>query len=184
MSSPALSPARLAIESAAIFLSVFLAFAADQWRDDANDRKRANAALTLVRVELEQNLAELEAVTSSRQTTLDDYIAALDTLVEDNVFPEAIPFISFPAITTIAYELATDSGSVTTVDPADLIVIARAYGALNDVRRNEAFLDNRNAQIRYRDGEQYISGFIYYTNRAMMAEPEAIKHVRAALAVL
>ncbi|MEL6723538.1 MAG: hypothetical protein AAFP24_00855, partial [Pseudomonadota bacterium] len=50
----------LLVESIAIFCSVLLAFAADQWRDDMNERARADAILTLVRTELTENLNELE----------------------------------------------------------------------------------------------------------------------------
>lgn len=105
-------------------------------------------------------------------------------LIEENQFPQELPQNSSPAITTIAYELATDSRAVTSIVAEDLLVIARAYESLESVQRNEFFLENRNAQIRFNDGEQYLSGFIYYVNRAMGNEPEAIEQVRAAITLL
>ncbi|MEM6899587.1 MAG: hypothetical protein AAF583_07455 [Pseudomonadota bacterium] len=184
MSSTPLNPARLAVESAAIFLSVFLAFAADQWRDDANDRERAQDALNLVRVELEQNLVELQSAIGTRQEMFEQYNDGLRQLIDDNEYPYDLPSVIMPEITTIAYELATDSSAVAKVDPDQLVIIARAYEALEGVRRNEVFLSNRNAQIRYRDGEQYLSGHVFYLSSAIRLEPLAVRHIEAALTAL
>lgn len=175
---------RLFVESAAIFLSVLLAFVVEQWREERNERKQAEATLNLVRAELEQNLAELERVNPTRQAMLKAYLAAMDQLKTENVFPSNLPPFQSPDITSLAYELATDSGAITTVEPRDLLVIARAYESLDDVRRNDGFLDARNAQIRFNDGEQYLSGFIYYVNRASINEPAAIENVREAIELL
>ena len=76
------------------------------------------------------------------------------------------------------------AGAMTTVAPKDLLVVARAYEALEEVRRNDTFLNARNAQIRFNDGEQYLSGFIYYVNRANNNEPIAIELVREAIETL
>lgn len=43
-------------------------------------------------------------------------------------------------------------------------MIARAYESLETVRRNDTLLNERNTQIRFNDGEQYILGFIDYIN--------------------
>ncbi len=174
----------LLVESIAIFCSVLLAFAADQWRDDMNERSRADAILVLVRTELTENLSELEQLTGTREDMLQGYITALDEFVDSGQFPQILPEYNVPEITDVAYQLATDSGVISRVAPSDLIVIARAYEALNEVRANEVFLNNRNAQIRFRDGEQYLSGFIYFANRAMVNEPAAILSVRQAIELL
>ncbi len=108
----------------------------------------------------------------------------MNILQNEGRFPYDIPSLETPEITTIAYDLATDSGAVTTVSASELLVIARAYEALDKVRGNDDFLQNRNAQIRFGDGEQYISGFIYYVNQASANEPEAIEYVRNALELL
>lgn len=184
MSQSSFSPAKIAIESAAIFFSVILAFAVEQWRDDHNERQQAAATLNLVKVELQENLAELESVITSRDEELSQYIDAVGVLQDENRFPQNLPRLQIPEITRIAYELATDSGAVAKVEPAELIVVARAYEALEEVRSNERSLDERNAQIRFNDGEQYLSGFIYYLNRAQIAEPSAVAHVSEAIAVL
>ena len=184
MSQSSFSPAKIAIESAAIFFSVILAFAVEQWRDDHNERQQAAATLNLVKVELQENLAELENVITSRDGQLEQYINAIGVLKDENRFPQNLPSLVTPEITKIAYELATDTGAVTKVDPTELIVVARAYEALEEVRANERFLDERNAQIRFNDGEQYLSGFIYYLNRAIISEPEAVQHVEQAIAAL
>ena len=73
---------------------------------------------------------------------------------------------------------------MTTVAPEELLVVARAYEALEEVRRNDTFLNERNAQIRFNDGEQYLSGFIYYLNRAIGNEPVAIELIRDAIDML
>ena len=163
---------------------MLLAFAAEQWREDINERGRTEEALNLVKAELELNLQELEAVVGTRQNMLDSYIDALGTLVDEGQFPESTPSFIIPDITDIAYQLATDSGAVSGVEASDLLIIARAYEALENVKSNERFLNTRNAQIRYRDGEQYLSGFIYYANRSLIAEPEAIKVVKLAIEAL
>ncbi|NRA30513.1 MAG: hypothetical protein HRU11_09650 [Parvularculaceae bacterium] len=168
----------------AIFVSVLLAFAAEQWRDDINEKRRATATLELVRAELELNLAELRDVAPSREQMLQDFVAAMATLQKDNTFPTPFPEFAIPEITNIAYELATDSGAVTQLSTDGVLVIARAYDALADVEANADFLDRRNAQIRYDDGEQYLSGFIYYANRAIISEPDAIERLQEAIAVL
>ncbi|MEM1174329.1 MAG: hypothetical protein AAGI27_05925, partial [Pseudomonadota bacterium] len=87
-------------------------------------------------------------------------------------------------ITSIAYQLAADADAVTSVATEELLIIARAYEALQEVRRNDAFLTERNAQIRFNDGEQYLSGFIYYLNRAAINEPIAVDRVRDAIEML
>ena len=171
-------------QAVAIFCSVLLAFAAEQWREDMNERARAEDVLTLVKAELTENLAELERVSATRQEMLDAYIAALDGLVDTGVFPRELPDLSVPEITNVAYQLATDSGVLSRIEPEDVIVVARAYQALSSVQDNQVFLNNRNAQIRFRDGEQYISGFIYFSNRALSNEPEAIVAIEAAIAKL
>ena len=168
----------------AIFCSVLLAFAAEQWREDMNERDRADDVLTLVRTELTENLAQLERLAPTRDEMLSNYIGALDGLVETGQFPQNLPRLDVPNVTDVAYQLATESGVLSRIEPADLIVIAKAYEALDSVEDNQLFLHNRNAQIRFRDGEQYISGFIYFANRAMVNEPEAIDAVRAAIRVL
>ena len=174
----------LLVESVAIFCSVLLAFAAEQWREDINDSKRTREALNLIKAELELNLDELEAVVGTREKMLSNYIEALGTLVDTGTYPTDIEGFTIPDITNLAYQLATDSGAVTSVDPQDLLVIARAYEALDNVRANEQFLNTRNAQIRYQDGEQYLSGFIYYANRSLTAEPEAIAALERAIETL
>ena len=184
MAEHRLRPTRLLVEAAVIFLSVLLAFLVEQWREDHNERRQAAAALNLVRAELTQNLAELEAVAPTRPAMLAGYQRAITELTEEGVFPERLPDFRSPEITSIAYELATDSGAVTTVAPGELLIIARAYEALEEVRRNDIFLNERNAQIRFNDGEQYLSGFIYYVNRAEANEPAAIALVREAIATL
>ncbi|MEM6808794.1 MAG: hypothetical protein AAGA41_01890 [Pseudomonadota bacterium] len=175
---------RILAESAAIFLGVLLAFVVEQWREDLNERREAEATLNLVRAELTQNLAELEAIAPLRSDMLEEFEEAIMVLKNENRFPDNFPAFRSPDITSIAYELATDSGAVTGVPPKDLLIMARAYEALEEVRRNDTFLNERNAQIRFNDGEQYISGFIYYLNRAKMNEPVAINHVRAAIEAL
>lgn len=175
---------RIFIESVAIFLSVLLAFFVEQWREDRNELREAEAALELVRAELQQNLAELERVAPLRPDMLEGFIAAMATLEETGTFPQDMPRLETPKITTIAYDLATDSGAVTNVPARELLVIAQAYERLDRVKRNETFLNDRNAQIRFNDAEQYISGFIYYTNRAIYNEPEAIEGVKEALELL
>lgn len=177
-------PARLLAESAAIFLSVLLAFFVEQWREDQNELQEAEAAISLVRAELAQNLAELERVAPSRDEQLQVYIEAMGVLQNEGRFPYDLPRLDTPEITTIAYDLATDSGAVTTVSTDDLLLIAKAYEALDRVQGNDDFLQSRNAQIRFGDGEQYISGFIYYVNQASANEPNAIEHVRKALELL
>jgi hypothetical protein len=168
---------RILVESVAIFLSVLLAFFVEQWRE-------AEAALELVRAELRQNLVELERVAPQRPEMLQDFIDAMSELEETGTFPQNFPRLETPEITTIAYDLATDSGAVTTVPAEELLVIAQAYEALDKVKRNDIFLNERNAQIRFKDAEQYISGFIYYVNRAISNEPAAIEDVKDALELL
>ena len=58
---------RLLVESAAIFFSVLLAFFVEQWREDINEQREAEAILNLVRAELVQNLAELESILPKRE---------------------------------------------------------------------------------------------------------------------
>ena len=79
---------------------------------------------------------------------------------------------------------ATTSGAVTAVSAADLLVIAKAYEALEAVKRNDRFLGERNAQIRFNDAEQYISGFIYYVNQAQGNEASAMEQISEALRLL
>ncbi len=174
----------LLLESIAIFLSVLLAFFVEQWREDLNEEKDAEVALSLVRAELAQNLAELERIAPSRPELLLAYQEAIQSLIREKQFPQDLPRTVPPEITIVAYELATDSGAIASVEASDLLVIASAYEALEKVRRNEIFLENRNAQIRFNDGEQYLSGFIYYFNRAMGNEPRAIAKVQEALVLL
>ena len=184
MAKRRLQPPRLLVESAAIFLSVLLAFFVEQWREDINEQREAEAILNLVRAELSQNLAELESIAPTRAAMLAGYQAAIMELKNENRFPRNLPEFQSPEITSIAYELATDAGAVATVAPEDLLVVARAYEALEEVRRNDTFLNERNAQIRFNDGEQYLSGFIYYVNRASGNEPVAIQLVREAIETL
>ena len=187
MSSPtrnSKSIGRVLLESAAIFLSVLLAFLVEQWREELNEARDAENALNLVRVELTQNLAELERVIPTRAGLLEAYQEAIMELINEQQFPQDLPVFLSPDVTSIAYELATDSGAVASVAPEDLLVIARAYESLDDVRRNDVFLDQRNAQIRFNDGEQYLSGFIYYINRASSNEPRAAANVRRAITLL
>ncbi len=175
---------RILVESTAIFLSVLLAFLVEQWREDTNERDEAAAILNLVRAELIQNLDELETVLPMRPQMLNDYQAAITVLKDDGVFPAQLPDFQSPDITSLAYELAAEADAVTSVATEELLVIARAYEALQEVRRNDTFLNERNAQIRFNDGEQYLSGFIYYLNRAAINEPVAIERVREAIEML
>ncbi|MEN1726844.1 MAG: hypothetical protein AAGJ52_00265 [Pseudomonadota bacterium] len=184
MKERALNPARLLVESSAIFLSVLLAFFVEEWREDKDEERKAAEALNLVRAELVQNLGELERVIPTRGGLMDQYVEVLGVLRREGTFPEELPQFVTPQITSIAYELATDSGAVTIVEPEDLLTVAQAYEALRDVRRNDVFLDERNAQIRYADGEQYLSGFVYYLNRALGNEPRAAGQVRVAIEAL
>ncbi|MEM9172422.1 MAG: hypothetical protein AAGA84_06935, partial [Pseudomonadota bacterium] len=153
-------------------------------RDEYRDREMAAATLTLVKAELQHNLSELERIVPLRQGMLERYIEALDALRNENVFPQNFPDFQSPDITSLAYELAQDSGAVTVVPPEELLVIARAYESLREVSENDDFLDARNAQIRFNDGEQYLSGFIYYVYRAAANEPAAIEDIREALRLL
>ena len=172
------------VESIAIFCSVLLAFAAEQWRQDMNEQAQADAILVLVRTELEENLTELERVSIKREDMLASYIDALDSFQKSGEFPTDMPPIDPPEITNVAYQLATDSGVISRIEPAELIVIAQAYEALASVKGNRAFLSNRNAQIRFGDAEQYLSGFIYFTNQSMANEPAAIVSVKTAIELL
>ncbi|MEM8984482.1 MAG: hypothetical protein AAGC71_15730 [Pseudomonadota bacterium] len=172
------------IESAAVFFSVLLAFIVEQWREDINERREADAILNLVRIELIQNLAELTEIVPKREAMLADYQRAISDLRSEGKFPNPMPEFRSPEITSLAYELATDVGAVTTVAPEELLIVARAYEALDDVRQNDTFLNQRNAQVRFNDAEQYLSGFVYYINRAMGNEPDAIDHVSEAIAML
>ncbi|MEM1264057.1 MAG: hypothetical protein AAGH76_16790, partial [Pseudomonadota bacterium] len=149
-----------------------------------NERRDAEAILNLVKTELIQNLAELEAVVDGREGLLSEYQVAIMALRNEGKFPETMPKFRSPDITSIAYELATDARAITTVAPEELLVVARAYEALEEVRRNDTFLNQRNAQVRFNDGEQYLSGFVYYINRALGNEPIAIDYVRQAIAML
>ncbi|MEO1321829.1 MAG: hypothetical protein AAFV59_02360 [Pseudomonadota bacterium] len=171
----------LLVESIAIFCSVLLAFAAEQWRQDMNEKAQADAILVLVQTELTENLTELERVSLKREAMLDDFIGAMDQFVATGEFPTDLPDYDPPEITNVAYQLATDSGVISRIEPGDLIIIAQAYEALAAVKRNETFLSNRNAQIRFGDAEQYLSGFIYFTNQAMTNEPAAILSVKDAI---
>lgn len=119
-----------------------------------------------------------------REAQVNGYIAALGELQESNSFPSVLPPFSRPEITRIAYELATDTGAVSKVSPEKLLIVARAYTALEAVGSNDDFFDRRTAQIRFNDGEQYLSGFIYYLNRAARNEPVAASHVREAIEAL
>lgn len=175
---------RIFLESFAVFASVLLAFLVEQWREDLNEAREADAALNLVRTELQENLAELERIVPRRASMLEAYQKAMVALMDDNVFPSTLPDFETPQVTSLAYELATDSGAVVEVEASDLLVIARAYESLDEVRRNELFLNNRNAQIRFNDGEQYLSGFIYYLNRAEFSEPAAIADIQEAIVLL
>ncbi|MEO0972188.1 MAG: hypothetical protein AAFX85_03770 [Pseudomonadota bacterium] len=175
---------RLLVECTAIFFSILLAFLVDEWREDRRELREADAALQLVRAELQQNLDELEAIVPTRADTLEGYLAGLESLKSTGAFPNHLPEFLTPDITSIAYELATDSGAVTTVAAKELLVIAQAYAALEEVRRNDLFLTQRNAQIRFNDGEQYLSGFVYYINRASANEPAAIDQVQKAIETL
>lgn len=163
---------------------MLLAFVVEQWRDDLNEARDATAALSLVRAELRQNLEELEKVAPSRRGSLQAYENAITQLVKENKFPQNLPLFQLPTVTNLAYQLATDSGAVTAVDAEDLLVIARAYESVEDIRRNEIFLDERNAQVRFNDGEQYLSGFIYYLNRAIAAEPDTMQDIEKAIDLL
>ncbi|MEM7431649.1 MAG: hypothetical protein AAF351_06880 [Pseudomonadota bacterium] len=175
---------RLLVESAAIFFSVLLAFIVEQWREDMNEQREAEAILNLVRAELVQNLEELEEIAPRRTEMLENYQEAIMSFRDTGKFPRELPNFVSPEITSLAYELATDAGAVASVDPAELLVIARAYEALEDVRRNDTFLNDRNAQVRFNDGEQYLSGFIYYINLALGNEPAAIELVGEAIEML
>ncbi|NNU16624.1 hypothetical protein HK107_09855 [Parvularcula sp. ZS-1/3] len=175
---------KLAAESAAIFFSVILAFAVEEWRSDREEQERAEATMTLVRAELEQNLEELKRVRSGRQGQLDTYIDKLGQLKDTGSFPQTLPRLITPDITDIAYQLGTDSGAVSRFPTDAVLKTALAYEALSTVSGNEDFIDSRNAQVRYRDGEQYLSGFIYYINRAQVAEPEAITAIEEAISEL
>lgn len=174
----------IAFEAIAIFCSVLLAFAADQWREDANEKSKAIAVLGLVKAELAANLVELESTVGVRDPMLREYLVALNALEESDRFPAELEHPPLPDVTNIAYRIAADSGVIADIDPAELLLIARAYEAIQEVGSNEVFLDNRNAQIRYRDGEQYLSGFIYYSNRAIASEPDAIQSIKDALEVM
>ena len=171
----------LLIESAAIFFSVLFAFFVEQWREEYTEREQADAAIALVKAELVENLAELERVVPGRQALLDGYINAMQQLKDTGQYPTSMPTLEKPNITRIAYDLATDSGAVTQVPAADLLVMARAYEVLSTVKNNDVFLNNRNAQVRFNDAEQYISGFIYYTNLTLGNEPLAIERVEEAI---
>lgn len=184
MKKESLNPMRLIVESAAIFLSVLLAFFVEEWREEADEHRKATETLTLVQAELAQNLAELERVIPLRGEQVEFYNDAIQVLTDEGRFPRQLPDFESPQITSLAYELATDSGAVTIVDPEALLLVAKAYEALSDVRENDEFLNSRNAQIRFNDGEQYLSGFLYYLGRAMDNEPTAVVQVEAALAVL
>ncbi|MEM9384867.1 MAG: hypothetical protein AAGA68_07380 [Pseudomonadota bacterium] len=124
------------------------------------------------------------ALVPTRPRMLEGYIAACGQLQDEGRFPTDLPDFTTPDVTSIAYELATDSGAVTTVAVEELLVIAQAYAAINKVRENDLFLTDRNAQIRYNDGEQYLSGFVYYINRASINEPIAIEAIERAMLVL
>ncbi|MEO1419933.1 MAG: hypothetical protein AAFU66_03135, partial [Pseudomonadota bacterium] len=75
------------LESIAIFLSVLLAFFVEQWREDINEAKDAEVALSLVRAELAQNLAELERIAPSRPELLLAYQEAIQSLIREQQFP-------------------------------------------------------------------------------------------------
>jgi len=172
------------IEAVAIFCSVLLAFAADQWREDLNDRRKAESVMGLVKAELEANLQSLQSVVGTREGGLAAYNDALAELSETQELPNSLPQLQFPEITNIAYRIATDAGVIAEIDPTELLIIAQAYEAIQEVESNRSFLDNRNAQIRYEDDEQFLSGFIYYSNRALVSEPAAINAVGRALSVM
>ncbi|MEO1642769.1 MAG: hypothetical protein AAFR74_05485 [Pseudomonadota bacterium] len=149
-----------------------------------NERARAENILELVEAELMQNLTELETIVDTRDEALESYISAIGVFNETGSFPADFREPELPQITSVAYQLATQSGAILRVDPENLLVIAQAYEALNTVQANAEFLDNRNAQIRFQDGEQYLSGFIYFTNRAIRDEPAAVEAVQSAIDVL
>ena len=176
----------LVVEAAAIFSSVLLAFWVEEWREDRRDIRAMSEALAAIETELTTNLEELERSAAYYVDAMPQTSALVARYEAENVFPapEDIPALQHPVLTTVAYEIVQQNGALSRLDTSDLILIARAYGALHDVDENDASLANRNAQIRYRDGLQYLSGRIFYFSGAMPDVDEAIDAVNAALVVV
>lgn len=176
----------LLVESVAIFASVLLAFLVEEWRDDRRELNRMRDTAAAIRVELRQDRTEIEAALALHQEIQPRVAAMVQAYDRTGVFPspQDIPEPVRPDISTVAFEIGVATGALAPLPAETQIALARAYKAIGEIEQNEANLGFRNAQIRYNDGLQYLSGRLYYLTGAIGLEQAALDDIDAALAVL
>lgn len=174
------------LEAGAIFASVLLAFWVEEWRDDRAALEQMEGALNSIRSELMENRAAIEPALEWHREVFPQMNELTAALADDGVFPEpgTIPETRHPVLLDVAYELSRETGALAPLETDTMVRIALAYRAVAQLDLTADQLSQRNAQIRYQDGIQYLSGRLFYFNDAINHGEEALIEIDQALAAL
>lgn len=176
----------VAAEAVAIFASILFAFFVENLREDQRALREMRESVAAITLELQGNREALAAALERHQAALPAMSDLVRDLQETGVFPDyaTIPSIGAPELTDIAFSLGRETGALAPLDVEVQLAFARAYRAIEEVDENEDNLGRRNAQVRYNDGLQYLSGQLYYFVSAVENEQTALDRIDAALAAL
>lgn len=176
----------LAVESIAIFLSVLLAFFVEEWRDDRREIRQMHEALAVISEELSANADQINTALPYHRESLPIVTQQVADLAGGGDFPsgDAMRFANAPVLSTAAYSMAVSTGALERAPTDALIDISFAYQRIAQVERASLSLSERNAQVRYNDGVQYLSGFIYFFASIISAEEAALTAIEEAQAAI
>ena len=128
--------AKAVFEAAMVLLAVLLAFLVTEWREDNRAESRANMAIERIVLELENNIAQLQAVAPYHRDTaqaMGEQVALMEAgevpargrfiedavgVMERGIYP--------PQLTRNAWDYAVNSG---VLDPVDYDVVANLAAA-------------------------------------------------------
>ncbi len=114
-------------QAALVVLGVVLAFAANEWREAAAERREAHEALASIRDELAANreLAAASAAYHAEKLALIAERDAAGAALTLSDFPRG--FISPATLSTAAWTSASETGALAHLDYAEIVELSRLY---------------------------------------------------------
>jgi len=153
--APALSGLRtrlpdLIVEAGFVFLAVFLALIAEEWREDQDRRELAERALAAVVSEIEANRDEILQGDSQNQADLEALRRALDELGRGTELPEITVNYQVALTSTAAWETARMSQAINFLEFERVADLAELYELQSLFERAQDELVDRITQVGVR----------------------------------
>lgn len=173
------------IEVTSIVLAVVLGFIVNEWRENLNNKSKANSALQKITMEIKQNYLNL----SEKQKYYNNIISALDSLLsiygEDNLSSKSVPGwkgINPPILSSSSYKTALTIGVFSYVDFHKADKISKVYLLQDELQKlgtlsiqsliTGEFYNYRSIKLLFVIYNELIDGWMLAYNQVLKANDE------------